>query len=146
MRIPFRVSLSAMGFGLFASAAFPHHAHAIAVPRDGLVLYMAFEEGQGTALFDSASGMKTGTLMGAAVLTPQGKHGGGYFSTGVKGATDEVILELKFTGRFPRWYRELVQRFDCFQTGAAKYVESSFIHHGRGQGVHPRDMIRNMIL
>ena len=60
--------------------------------------------------------------------------------------TDEVILELKFTGRFPHWYRELVQRFDCFQTGAAKYVESTFIHHGKRQGVHPRDMIRNMVM
>ena len=60
--------------------------------------------------------------------------------------TDEVILELKFTGRFPHWYRELVQSFDCFQTGAAKYVESTFMHHGNKQGTHPRDMIRNMVL
>lgn len=60
--------------------------------------------------------------------------------------TDEVILELKFTGRFPNWYRELVQCFDCFQTGAAKYVESTFIHHGKTQGLHPRDMIRNLVM
>lgn len=60
--------------------------------------------------------------------------------------TDEVILELKFTGRFPGWYRELVQLFGLTQTGAAKYVESTFVHHGRQQGMHPRDMIRNMIL
>jgi hypothetical protein len=60
--------------------------------------------------------------------------------------TDEVILELKFTGRFPHWYRDLVQYFDCFQTGAAKYVESTFMHHGKKQGLHPKDMIRNMLL
>ena len=60
--------------------------------------------------------------------------------------TDEVILELKFTGRFPHWYRDLVQSFNCFQTGAAKYVESTFMHHGRTNGVHPRDVIRNMLL
>jgi len=60
--------------------------------------------------------------------------------------TDEVILELKFTGRFPNWYRDLVQCFDCFQTGAAKYVESTFMHQGRMRGTHPRDMIRNMVL
>jgi hypothetical protein len=58
---------------------------------------------------------------------------------------DMVILELKFTGRFPHWYRDLVQRFECFQTGAAKYVETSFMHHGRKQGLHPRDIIRNMV-
>ncbi len=32
-----------------------------------------------------------------------------------------VILELKFTGRFPNWFRELVQRFDLERTSAAKY-------------------------
>lgn len=36
------------------------------------------------------------------------------------GAT--VILELKFTDRFPAWFRELVQRFNCVLAGAAKYV------------------------
>jgi hypothetical protein len=44
--------------------------------------------------------------------------------------TDMVILELKFTGRYPHWYRDLVQRFNCFQTGAAKYVETTFMEHG----------------
>lgn len=32
-----------------------------------------------------------------------------------------VILELKFTARYPGWFRDLVQRFDCVQEGAAKY-------------------------
>jgi hypothetical protein len=33
-----------------------------------------------------------------------------------------VILELKFTNRFPNWFRELVRVSDAMQCGAAKYV------------------------
>ncbi len=33
-----------------------------------------------------------------------------------------VMLELKFTGRYPDWFRDLVQTFDCVQEGAAKYA------------------------
>lgn len=36
----------------------------------------------------------------------------------------EVILELKFTNRYPEWFRELVRTFHVMQCGAAKYVES----------------------
>jgi hypothetical protein len=36
---------------------------------------------------------------------------------------DRVILELKFTDRFPGWLRELVERFGLMQCGAAKYCE-----------------------
>ena len=35
----------------------------------------------------------------------------------------DVILELKFTGRFPGWFRELVEIFGLMQCGAAKYVD-----------------------
>ncbi len=35
-----------------------------------------------------------------------------------------VILELKFTNRYPDWFRELVRAFNVTQCGAAKYVES----------------------
>ena len=35
-----------------------------------------------------------------------------------------VILELKFTNRFPNWFRELVRMSNVMQCGAAKYVES----------------------
>jgi len=35
---------------------------------------------------------------------------------------DIVVLELKFTMRFPNWFRALVETFDCMQEGAAKYV------------------------
>ena|SRR5580765_8517998 len=31
------------------------------------------------------------------------------------------VLELKFTNRFPDWFRDLVQHFNLVQTGAAKY-------------------------
>jgi hypothetical protein len=33
-----------------------------------------------------------------------------------------VILELKFTNRFPDWFRDLVRVFGLVQSGAAKYV------------------------
>jgi hypothetical protein len=38
--------------------------------------------------------------------------------------TNQVILELKFTNRFPDWFRELVRVFGVMQCGAAKYCES----------------------
>jgi len=37
---------------------------------------------------------------------------------------DLVILELKFTNRFPDWFRELVRVFGVMQCGAAKYCET----------------------
>jgi hypothetical protein len=36
---------------------------------------------------------------------------------------DRVILELKFTDRFPDWLRRLAERFGLTQCGAAKYCE-----------------------
>ena len=36
----------------------------------------------------------------------------------------EVILELKFTDRFPDWFKELARVFGLMQCGAAKYVEA----------------------
>jgi SPX domain protein involved in polyphosphate accumulation len=35
-----------------------------------------------------------------------------------------VILELKYTNRFPTWFGELVRIFNVMQSGAAKYLES----------------------
>jgi SPX domain protein involved in polyphosphate accumulation len=35
-----------------------------------------------------------------------------------------VILELKFTNRFPNWFKDLVRVFNVMQRGAAKYVSS----------------------
>ena len=36
---------------------------------------------------------------------------------------NSVILELKFTGRFPDWFSELVRCFNLWQGSAAKYVD-----------------------
>jgi hypothetical protein len=36
---------------------------------------------------------------------------------------NRVILELKFTDRFPEWLRGTVERFSLMQCGAAKYAE-----------------------
>ena len=41
--------------------------------------------------------------------------------------SQDVILELKFTNRFPDWFRELVRLFNCMQCGAAKYVEGAAV-------------------
>ena len=35
----------------------------------------------------------------------------------------DVVLELKFTNRFPNWLKELVRHFGLMQCGAAKYVD-----------------------
>ena len=36
---------------------------------------------------------------------------------------DSVVLELKFTGRFPDWFKELVRYFNLWQCSAAKYAD-----------------------
>ncbi len=35
----------------------------------------------------------------------------------------DIVLELKFTNRFPDWFRDLVRAFNLVQCGAAKYVD-----------------------
>jgi SPX domain protein involved in polyphosphate accumulation len=35
----------------------------------------------------------------------------------------EIILEIKFTNRFPIWLEDMIRHFGLFITGAAKYVE-----------------------
>jgi hypothetical protein len=45
---------------------------------------------------------------------------------------NKVILELKFTGRFPEWFRELVRVFNLVQCSAAKYADGVVLrgeHH-----------------
>src|SRR5580765_1353344 len=44
--------------------------------------------------------------------------------TPARSFVDNVILELKFTNRYPDWFRELVRAFHVMQCGAAKYIES----------------------
>lgn len=41
----------------------------------------------------------------------------------VKPFGHQVILELKFTGRFPNWFRELVETFDLVRGAAAKFAD-----------------------
>jgi hypothetical protein len=57
---------------------------------------------------------------------------------------DIVVLELKFTSRFPNWYRDLVRSFNLMQTGAAKYSEGTTMYAGRT--LQAPDVIRNMVL
>ncbi len=38
-------------------------------------------------------------------------------------AADDVVLELKFTGRFPDWFADLVRYFNLRQCSAAKYAD-----------------------
>ena len=49
--------------------------------------------------------------------------------------SDKVILELKFTNRFPDWFKELVRVFGLMQCGAAKYVDGVTL---LGEGVVTR--------
>ncbi len=42
-----------------------------------------------------------------------------------------VVLELKFTDRFPKWFGELVRTFNLQQCGAAKYADGITIHNGK---------------
>lgn len=56
----------------------------------------------------------------------------------VRSFQGHVILELKFTNRFPNWFRELVEIFNVMQCGAAKYVESiQGIGFRRLNALHP---------
>ena len=47
-----------------------------------------------------------------------------------------VILELKFTNRFPNWFRELVRMANVMQCGAAKYVSGVQLIGHRRLGAH----------
>lgn len=44
----------------------------------------------------------------------------------VRSFEPKVILELKFTGRYPNWFRDLVQTFGLIRMGAAKYADGLF--------------------
>jgi hypothetical protein len=57
---------------------------------------------------------------------------------------DVVILELKFTDRFPNFYRDLVQSFNLTLTGAAKFSEGTLQYAGRD--LPAKDVVRNMVL
>jgi SPX domain protein involved in polyphosphate accumulation len=59
----------------------------------------------------------------------------GELSTDFAGAVapfePDVILEIKFTSRYPDWLRELVQAFGAVQCGAAKYADGVALMHGQ---------------
>ena len=57
---------------------------------------------------------------------------------------DVVILELKFTERFPNFYRDLVHSFDLTQCGAAKFAEGTLMYAGKELAAP--DVVRNMVL
>ncbi|MGC8828739.1 MAG: VTC domain-containing protein [Verrucomicrobiia bacterium] len=40
---------------------------------------------------------------------------------------NHVVLELKFTGRFPEWFKELVHTFGLTQSAASKYVDGILV-------------------
>jgi hypothetical protein len=42
-----------------------------------------------------------------------------------------VVLELKFTDRYPNWFRDLVQNFELRQCGAAKYADGITLLSGQ---------------
>jgi len=48
------------------------------------------------------------------------------FKEPIRAFGNAVILELKFTDRFPHWFRELVRVFGLRQGSAAKYVEGLY--------------------
>jgi hypothetical protein len=51
---------------------------------------------------------------------------------------DEVVLELKFTGRFPAWMGDLVRVFNLKQCSAAKYVDGMVkINEQAAEGILP---------
>lgn len=50
----------------------------------------------------------------------------------------QLVLELKFTNRFPNWFRDLVEAFGLMQSGGAKYVGGILLkgeHQYRGHEV-----------
>jgi hypothetical protein len=47
-----------------------------------------------------------------------------------------VVLELKFTTRFPNWFRELVRMANAMQCGAAKYVSGINLLGHQRLGAH----------
>ncbi len=54
-----------------------------------------------------------------------------------------VILELKFTARYPRWFRDLVEMFDCVQEGAAKY-STGIVDNGEDWVIRPESPEREL--
>jgi VTC domain len=56
-------------------------------------------------------------------ITPWSESGGPFHVGAYPVFPSVVILELKFTGRYPAWFSDLVQIFDLRRDGASKYCE-----------------------
>lgn len=64
---------------------------------------------------------------------------------------ESTVLELKFTGRHPTWFNQMVQRFNLMQYSSAKYVEGVLMlgehrfHDGEKtfdwQGLNPTEYV-----
>ena len=52
-----------------------------------------------------------------------------------------VILELKFTNRFPNWFRELVRMAQVMQCGAAKYLSGVQLMGRNRLGAHHAEVL-----
>ena len=57
-----------------------------------------------------------------------------------------VVLELKFTNRFPNWFRELVRMANVMQCGAAKYVSGITEIGHRRLGAHAQVLEEESLL
>lgn len=40
----------------------------------------------------------------------------------------QIVLELKFTTRYPHWFRDIVEAFNLMQCGAAKYADGIMLY------------------
>jgi hypothetical protein len=49
-----------------------------------------------------------------------------------------IVLELKFTNRFPDWFGQLVRAFGLRQCGAAKYVDGVALYEGKTVNAYAR--------
>ena len=55
--------------------------------------------------------------------------------------SDAVILEVKYTDRFPTWIAEMVQTFNLVRGGAAKYVDGLAAAQALGMPATRRDLM-----
>ena len=82
------------------------------------LLYDLNKPGQKAAIVNGGKGGKGNSKFATPTnQTPRNAE------SGKAGESKKVILELKFTDRFPNWFRELVEVFNLTQCGAAKYVD-----------------------
>ncbi len=83
-------------------------------------------------------------------------HAGIEMTNPVRLFREFVILELKFTTRFPNWFRDMVQRFNLMWSASAKYAGGVFLmgeqrfHDGEKsldwQGLVPHELARDVLI